>query len=932
MTSRIVVFVLVSAIATAFTAGESAAQGFNAVSTKDGIDVWAVGNGGAVYRSLNGGALWGSYPMGAAAHRGVAARGTRVWVVDDGGALWTSTNNGVSFSSQVLGDGSDLHSICFAADVTGWIVGKNGAVHKTTDAGQSWTEKASSTTDHLYGVRVDAQGVGWACGAAGTVLSTTDSGESWSVSNPVPYDLYDVDFDGATIYVAGTNGLLAKSTDGGQNWTQINTWLDSRSDFRGIDVASGGALWLCGGGGFLRKSVDGAATFTYPQHPIVTGFSDVTFSDANKGWACATKSNNVARTTDGGATWTVPGGAAFTYSWSQKQATGGASIRGDSFDADARNRDKLYVVMGKTVYASWNQGDTWTSIATISGSGTRTNAFYVSHSDSNTWVAAIQDGDRVTKTTDGGATWTSPLVIAFTEYGVPLEQDPNDPNLLYFGPEDGKFYKSTDFGSTWSAPSGPGFRSPCDVEVVAGSPNIIWVGDGVTGSGNGQMFRSTDGGLNFSLIYTTTGSEVPMIGSSWLNPAIGYATHWGSGGVRRTTDVGASWPSVATTGSAWGADVSRDDPYCAMYGVYSGSTSYLTTNNGASFVTAALTGSNYGLYTFERGTYLALQSGGVYKASISQPGMPVDNAQFVTVLAPNGGETWQYNEARNITWSGQNLAAVKIEYQNAPAGPWQLITASTPGAAGSYPWVVPNDPTAQAKVRVSDVADGTPVDVSNAAFSIIVPSIATVQSSLAYGQVPTGEARVDTVRIVNSGTATLVVSSVTLRNGGPFVPSRTSFSIAAGASDTIAVTFTPNQLLAYEDTLELASNAPQATTLVPLSGEGVGATGVATLDGAVPARFELRESAPNPFGRAGTSIAYALPRESDVRLVVYNVQGQEVATLVHGRQPAGRYAVDFPSRAADGSFSSKGALPSGVYFYRLSATGFSETKRMVMVR
>jgi photosystem II stability/assembly factor-like uncharacterized protein len=931
MTPRVATLVLLSALVCAFAADDSAAQGFNAVGTKDGVDVWAVGNGGAVYRSLNGGALWGSYPLGAAVHRGVAARGSRVWIVDDGGTLWTSTNNGISFSSQVLGDGSDLRGICFSDDVTGWIVGKNGVIHKTTDAGQTWIAKASSTSNHLYGVRVDALGAGWACGAAGTILSTTDSGESWGMTQPLPYDLYDVDVDGSTVYVGGTNGLLAKSTDGGQNWTSINTWLDSKSDFRGVDVTPGGALWLCGGGGFLRKSVDGAATFTYPQHSIVTGFSDVVFSDANKGWACATKSNNVARTTDGGATWTVPGGGAFTYSWSLKQSTA-ATIRGDSFDTDARNRNKLYAVLGKAVYASWNVGDTWTQIATIPGAGTRTNAFFVSHSDSNTWVAAVQDGDRVTRTTNGGATWTDPITVAFTEYGVPVEQDPNNPDVLYFGPEDLRLYKSTNFGANWTPISAPEFRSPCDLEVLAGNPDIIWVGDGVTGSGNGQMFRSTDGGATFTLIYTGSGSEIPMIGSSWLDPSVGYATHWSSGGVRRTTNFGASWPSVAGTSSAWGADVARDDPYCAMYGQYSGSTSFLTTNNGASFVTASLSGSNYGLYTYERGTYLALQSGGIFKASINQPGMPVDNSQSVAVLVPNGGEAWQYNDVRNITWSGQNLASVKIEYQNVAAGPWQLITASTPGAPGSYPWTVPNDPTAQAKVRVSDVADGAPIDESNLAFSILVPTIATDQSNLAYGQVPTGQAKLDTVRIVNSGTGTLVISSVTLRSGGPFVPSRTSFSIAGGASDTIAVTFTPNQIQAYEDTLDIASNAPQAVTIVPLSGEGVAATGVPGVDAAVPARFELRESLPNPFGRAGTSIAYSLPRECDVVLVVYNVQGQEVATLVRGRQPAGRYAVDFPSHASGGAAVSKGGLPSGVYFYRLSAEGFTDTKRMVMVR
>ena len=51
------------------TAGAVHAQGFNAIYAKDASDVWAVGNAGQVWRSLDGGVIWGSYPLGAANHR-----------------------------------------------------------------------------------------------------------------------------------------------------------------------------------------------------------------------------------------------------------------------------------------------------------------------------------------------------------------------------------------------------------------------------------------------------------------------------------------------------------------------------------------------------------------------------------------------------------------------------------------------------------------------------------------------------------------------------------------------------------------------------------------------------------------------------------------------------------------------------------------------
>jgi hypothetical protein len=85
--------------------------------------------------------------------------------------------------------------------------------------------------------------------------------------------------------------------------------------------------------------------------------------------------------------------------------------------------------------------------------------------------------------------------------------------------------------------------------------------------------------------------------------------------------------------------------------------------------------------------------------------------------------------------------------------------------------------------------------------------------------------------------------------------------------------------------------------------------------------FELEQNYPNPFN-PGTTIKYKLPQASLVNLKVYNVLGQEVATLVDESQPAGIHAVQF-----DGS-----GLSSGVYFYRLSAGDFVQTRKLMLLR
>ncbi len=78
------------------------------------------------------------------------------------------------------------------------------------------------------------------------------------------------------------------------------------------------------------------------------------------------------------------------------------------------------------------------------------------------------------------------------------------------------------------------------------------------------------------------------------------------------------------------------------------------------------------------------------------------------------------------------------------------------------------------------------------------------------------------------------------------------------------------------------------------------------LDLQAPDAVALHENFPNPF-REVTTIRYELPRDTAVRLAVYDVQGREVASLVDGAQAAGRHAIPFHAEG----------LPSGLYFYRL---------------
>ncbi|MBM4157754.1 MAG: M28 family peptidase [Ignavibacteria bacterium] len=89
----------------------------------------------------------------------------------------------------------------------------------------------------------------------------------------------------------------------------------------------------------------------------------------------------------------------------------------------------------------------------------------------------------------------------------------------------------------------------------------------------------------------------------------------------------------------------------------------------------------------------------------------------------------------------------------------------------------------------------------------------------------------------------------------------------------------------------------------------------------IPEKFILEQNFPNPFNPV-TNIKYSIPRSSNVILKIYDILGKEVTVLVNSYQTAGNYQIIF--NASD--------LPSGVYFYKLSAGDLTDSKRMIIIK
>ncbi|MDA3861657.1 MAG: hypothetical protein PF445_10555 [Melioribacteraceae bacterium] len=91
--------------------------------------------------------------------------------------------------------------------------------------------------------------------------------------------------------------------------------------------------------------------------------------------------------------------------------------------------------------------------------------------------------------------------------------------------------------------------------------------------------------------------------------------------------------------------------------------------------------------------------------------------QSLEITSPNGGEFWEANTAKNVTWNSSAVTHVKIEFTANNGLDWDVVEDSL-ASSGSYDWTVPNVNSTQSKIRISDAADSDPIDESNATFRI----------------------------------------------------------------------------------------------------------------------------------------------------------------------------------------------------------------------
>ena len=269
------------------------------------------------------------------------------------------------------------------------------------------------------------------------MLAGTTNSQTWeTLTTGTDYILFDISFapgQNDVGYAGGmqttynAEGVVIKTIDGGDNWTEVLGGA-GQDGIEAVCFTTATTGFVAGWNNYFAKTTDGGTTWT----PMTVGsdnwvFKDIEFWDSNNGIAVSHTNSSghvVYVTTDGGDNWTT--------------ATG---LDQNLQDVAYATADILYAVGGdEKISKSTDGGNTWTQIS----SGIMTYLYFGVDFDGDFGVVGGEDGKRMS-TTDGGATWSTSATGYENLYGVHVFNS----DSAYIGGTDENIYKTLDSGSNW---------------------------------------------------------------------------------------------------------------------------------------------------------------------------------------------------------------------------------------------------------------------------------------------------------------------------------------------------------------------------------------------------------------------------------------------------------------------------------------------------
>jgi len=862
-------------------------------------------------------------------------RDDRMFGSATGSITWKSVNPSGLFYQFTGGNYISGRTNCIAFHptdpLTMYVASAGGGVWKTTDGGSTFQPLTDNLTTLSCGsVAVDPVNPSVVYVGTGElnysldsyygdgVFKSTDAGASWTkvaATGTVGSYISQIVIDPLNtnvLYLSGSSGVF-RSTDAGLSWKSTSSGGNANCIV--MNPLNPLVLYTTTGGGFndlVKKSTDGGVSWTTLTGglPSPVGRTQLVLAPSDTGMLYASiargsspyKLLGLYASTDGGATWSLKD--------SSKNYLGGQGWYDNAITVRPSSSATV-VAGGLDVYVSTSSGAALTQRSNWATS----SPSKFCHADvhflgyNGTVLYCGSDGG-VFRSTNDGLTWSDMNATLSTLQYMSADYDPTSLLRLYGGTQDNDKETSTNGGVGWN-------------EVATGDGGFTVVDPVNTNYVYGQY---VEGSLQRSSNYGGSYAEIRPSGSSgglFYNPyAMAPGDHntivYGQSDLWRTTSAqtassAAGWTQIAAA-SVVGGSVSSIGISAANTGkIYAGTT------NGRLLSTAD-TGKTWRTTTGY--PYVSGLAVDVTNDSICYAGLSSFSTGVHVLKTTDGGGTWH-----NLTGNFPNIPVLCIALRT--LSPRTLFLGTDHGVYKSVDdgttWVSFNNGMPALPVFDLKYKEGPQ--------TLLAATHGRGCWTFDYGSLPSVELSSFAAAAGPGSLVRLTWTTLSEVNNSGFEVQRSS-SAATGFADLSGgfvaghgTTVIPWSY-AYND-----SSAPSGVWYYRLRQIDVSGTShyfdpvsVNVVSGAfpgppVPAAFALFQNSPNPFNPS-TTIRFDLASDQDVSLVVYTMLGQPVSRLVSGRRAAGSYTVVWDAAG----------VASGVYFYRIEAGNFVQTKKLIVLR
>lgn len=473
-----------------------------------------------------------------------------------------------------------------------YVSSPGGGIWKTTNGGANWAPLVdnNSTWMNVFALTIDPsnQDIVYA-GMANSlgIIKSTNAGASWVATGAGPSGTVRKILIHPTsnniVFAAASNGIW-RSTNGGNSWTQVHSGSKEDIEFKPDDVNI-----MYASGNDVYRSIDNGITWNpvgVAQGITNSGRTLVSVSAANPNIVYAVQASGslfgrMYRSTDAGQNFvtTVVGNPAsgtnyFGYE-TNGTGTSGQATYDMGMDVSPVNADDVYIA-GIICWRSTNGGTSFTALTAWS----LPNSVGYNHADVhglywiNNTIYSVSDGG-VYKSSDNGDNWTDLSNGLGIRQFYRFANSQTNANVITGGAQDNGSAARQASGTwvDWLGADGmEGLVSPTDHLKLWGT------------SQNGALYRSINGGNSYSgLGQPSPGQWVTPL---WIHPTNETILYGGWTGVYKSTNSGSSWTNISSgviTTTLADIAVAPSDPNYIY--ASNGSTLYVTTNDGANWVT-----------------------------------------------------------------------------------------------------------------------------------------------------------------------------------------------------------------------------------------------------------------------------------------------------------------------------------------------------------